>query len=239
MTHFLYQIDTYTTKPMQKILIWSKQDSLIQLISGQFPQMKIFASDNVDKIYQYAQHQLFDLLIADFGQSNCQTALELIGYFNQSSYSTRSLVICQYLTHSNERAGIYQAGGSDMISHPFSPIELKQHISNLLRLEKVYPDHTLAVGPVRLNAETGTLLIESRPPKPLRRKENQILACLIRHRPNVVTKTMLIDYVWGNVSKLPTESTLDVYIRRLRIHLGEFHNLIKTSRGFGYYFAQN
>lgn len=221
---------------MQKILVWTKQHSLDQLIAHQFSDRQIFSTTRLEKAQKLCKKTNFDLAILDYGREKPES-LDFIEHLREASFSTKTMVIGDYLINSLERTNLYQAGASDILVHPFSPLELNQRITNLLGFVKIYPNQTICAGPVRLNSQTGTLTLKNGRSTPLRKKENEILACLIRHRPSIVTKTMLLNYVWGNSENTPSESTLDVYIRRLRIHLGEFHHLIKTSRGFGYYFA--
>ena len=71
--------------------------------------------------------------------------------------------------------------------------------------------------------------------KQLRRKETQLLACLMIHKNTVVSRDNLIEYVWGITDAQPNYNTLDVYIRRIRMAFGREHaHLIKTKRSFGY-----
>lgn len=221
---------------MQKILVWTKQYSLDQLIAHQFGHDQVSSTTRLEKAQKLCKTTSFDLAIIDFGRKKSEV-LDFLEHLREDSFSTKSLIIGEYLISSRDRINLYQAGASDILAHPFSPVELNQRIINLLGFVKIYPNQTICAGPVRLNSQTGTLTLKDGKPTPLRKKENEILACLIRHRPSIVTKTMLLNYVWGNSENTPSESTLDVYIRRLRIHLGQFHHLIKTSRGFGYYFA--
>lgn len=71
---------------------------------------------------------------------------------------------------------------------------------------------------------------------PLRPKEFDLLAALIRHRGKVVSKAQLLREVWGYATG--TESrTVDTHVAALRQHLGDdpqSPRYIVTARGAGY-----
>ena len=56
---------------------------------------------------------------------------------------------------------------------------------------------------------------------------------LIKFRNQVVDRQIIKKTVWFD-SEYPRKNTVDVYVRRLRMTLGEFGQRIKTVRGFGY-----
>ncbi|MDQ3009032.1 MAG: response regulator transcription factor, partial [bacterium] len=126
-----------------------------------------------------------------------------------------------------------EKGADDYIPKPFSPAELWLKISKWLHVQKRKQYQLLNIGPIEFIADTGVLLDRDKQ-KTLRRREASILACLLRYKNAVVSRDTIIDTVWRMSDEPPTFSTLDVYIRRLRIALGEHHRLIKTVRGFGY-----
>jgi len=221
---------------MQKILILSKDNKLANLVSRQLKKNQVNHVVTLEQVYNLLEKIHYDVFIVQYDEYKTQV-FELLDFLYQDYFSIRSLLLTNHHLTLTERSAVYKTGCFDILTAPFLPIELKQKIQHLLSLVKVFPDYTICAGPVKLNPQTGTLVVANKKPKPLRKMESNILACLLRHRPRVVTKNMLIDYVWGPIDQTPCYSTLDVYIRRLRIHLGKFHNLIKTSRGFGYYFA--
>ena len=66
-------------------------------------------------------------------------------------------------------------------------------------------------------------------------KEFSLLAYLMRHPGKVLSKTRILDNVWGYDSD-PLTNVVEVYIRHLRqkIDGSEGPSLIHTVRGFGY-----
>ena len=164
--------------------------------------------------------------------------IEIAEYLGETSLRTKIIIISNQKTSIQDRIEAYRCGACDFFSKPFNLTEFKYKISALLQLEKILPNSTLQYSSIKLNPETGTLYLGEKLQTHLRKKESAILTCLLRHRPKIVTKTMIIDYVWGETENVPTHSTVDVYIRRLRTHLGSAHCLIKTARGYGYYITE-
>lgn len=78
------------------------------------------------------------------------------------------------------------------------------------------------------------LVLLDRQPVPMRRKEYDLLALLVRHAGQVVPRAVLLFQVWGYGSAVRTR-TLDVHVRRLRKKLGSRAE-IETVFGVGYRF---
>jgi len=92
-------------------------------------------------------------------------------------------------------------------------------------------------GPVRLDVDRHTVVVRGQGvTMPL--KEFDLLEILVRNSGRVLTRTQLIDRVWGS-DYVGDTKTLDVHIKRLRAKIEEdpanpLH--ITTVRGLGYKF---
>ena len=74
----------------------------------------------------------------------------------------------------------------------------------------------------------------------LRLREYDLLLFLAQHRGQVVSRTTLLDQVWG-CDEFIDDRTVDVHIHRLRQKLAEIDpraDLIQTERGIGYRLAE-
>jgi hypothetical protein len=86
-----------------------------------------------------------------------------------------------------------------------------------------------------LNLENRTAELENKALK-LTRKEFDLLAMLMRHAGEVVPREALLAAVWGYQAGVRTR-TLDVHVRRLRVHLERPAGpSIETVFGIGYRF---
>ena len=64
--------------------------------------------------------------------------------------------------------------------------------------------------------------------------EFRLLACLLRHQGRVLTKTQLLQHVWG-ADYTGQSQVVETYVSYLRRKLGRFGPpLIRTRRGHGY-----
>ncbi|MCA9372945.1 response regulator transcription factor [Candidatus Woesebacteria bacterium] len=165
--------------------------------------------------------------------------IELAEFLSETALQTKILITSKEFGALSQRIAAYEAGASDVLIKPLDMTEFKYKVLAYLKLQKVLSHTTLSYASIKLNPKTGTLFLSDGSQTHLRKKETAILTCLLRHRPKIVTKDMIIDYVWGDSESLPTHSTIDVYVRRLRTHLKHHHRVIKTARGFGYYLSDS
>lgn len=73
----------------------------------------------------------------------------------------------------------------------------------------------------------------------LTRKEQQLLATMMRHQGRILSREELYALVWGRKMR-PGDRTVDVFVRKLRVRLEEVlpgWKFIHTHFGFGYRFA--
>jgi two-component system response regulator RegX3 len=133
-----------------------------------------------------------------------------------------------------------ELGADDYVTKPYSSRELIARIKAVLRrnssdAEAADASDIHTAGPVKidtakhqvtLNGESITL--------PL--KEFELLEYLVRNAGRVLTRSQLIDRVWGG-DYFGDTKTLDVHIKRLRSKIEEDPAnpvLIQTIRGLGY-----
>ena len=127
-------------------------------------------------------------------------------------------------------------GGDDYITKPYSVPVLLARIKAVLRRSSGGPEQTdlLEAGKLRLSLTKGVVSSGGKAVE-LSRNELQILACLMVHTGQIVSRADLIDALWDNQIYID-DNTLSVNMTRLRGKLAEIGlpDAIKTRRGMGY-----
>ena len=127
-------------------------------------------------------------------------------------------------------------GGDDYITKPYSVPVLLARIKAVLRRSSGEPEpaDTLEAGGLRLSLTKGVVSANGKTAE-LTRNELQILACLMAHTGQIVSRADLIDALWDNQIYID-DNTLSVNMTRLRGKLAQIGlpDAIKTRRGMGY-----
>ncbi|MSO27369.1 MAG: response regulator transcription factor [Candidatus Nanopelagicales bacterium] len=131
-----------------------------------------------------------------------------------------------------------ELGADDYVTKPFSSRELLARVRAVLRrygdFEEILPI-VVEAGPVRLDIDRHIVSVRGESvAMPL--KEFDLLEMLVRNSGRVITRSQLIDRVWGH-DYVGDTKTLDVHVKRLRAKIEEdpanpVHLL--TVRGLGY-----
>lgn len=200
---------------------------LKQLLSAEY---RVEVARSIEETDAVLESKKVDLVLLDRLVSDGDT-IELLPYIRECSPATRILMMSSRAAVEERINGLSQ-GADDYVPKPLDPQEVLWRARRLLQLERAAIEDWQQVGVLRFNRLTGEtysgqLLVHLRP------REAQILSCLLRFKNRVVTRNTIVSHVWGS-SEVPTNTTIDVYLRRLRMMLGETASYIETVRGFGY-----
>ena len=135
-----------------------------------------------------------------------------------------------------ERIAGLNAGASDCLSPPFAQSELIARIeANLIRhSDKVVRQPILRCADILLNRNTREVFRGEQSIR-LTAKEFDLLECLMDHYFQVLTRTQILERVWGH-EYMGKSNIIEVYIRYLRrkLEISNNNRLIHTVRGVGY-----
>ena len=180
-----------------------------------------------------ALHCTFDAAIIDRMLPGLD-GLALIAALRQAGNKLPVLILSA-LGQVDHRVEGLQAGGDDYLAKPFAFSELEARLAALVRRAGVEAAETsLALADLELDLLSRTVTRAGREIA-LQPKEFAVLEYLLRHAGQVVTRTMLLEHVWGYHFD-PQTNVIDVHISRLRqkIDKGFDTPLLHTVRGAGY-----
>jgi len=183
---------------------------------------------------QLAVDAAYELLIVDLGLPDMD-GLDLIDHLRRMGVRAPVLILSARRSVDDRVRGLEQ-GGDDYLTKPFAFAELLARLRNLLKRNapSVSESTRLRVQDLELDllrreaTRAGQIL-------PLTTQEFVLLEYLCRNAGRVVTRSMILDKVWG-MRIQPDTNVVDVHIYRLRgkVDGKGMQPLIRTLRGVGY-----
>ena len=173
-----------------------------------------------------------DLIILDISLPRMD-GIQVLGRLREKKVATPVLLLTARAAVEDKVLGL-DAGADDYLTKPFAFEELVARVRALLRRRGEggasllrYADLTL--DPARRTVFRGETKIE------LTAKEFALLEYFLRNPERVLTRTMILDHVWGYDFD-PETNVIDVYVNYLRKKIDSDRDLklIHTVRGAGY-----
>ncbi len=182
-----------------------------------------------------AQSEKYDALIIDRMLPELD-GLSVIQELRGSGHLTPILILSA-LGDVDDRVKGLRSGGDDYLVKPFAFAELLARIEILARRTQSTnsngTDTVLTTGDLELDLLTRKVR-RSQKTIELQSREFNLLEYMLRHKGQVVTRTMLLEAVWDYHFD-PQTNVIDVHISRLRKKIDDQGGkIIKTVRGAGY-----
>jgi len=192
--------------------------------------------DGRDGLY-LATSSEFDLVILDRNLPGMD-GLGVLKAIRATGLET-PIIILSAISHVDERVKGLRAGGDDYVTKPFHFSELHARADVLLkRKAPAAAQTTLSCGDLTMELLARRVSRAGREITLLPR-EFKLLEFFLRHKEQVVTRTMLLEGVW-DYRYDPHTNIIDTHISRLRkkIEDGFEEPILHTVRGVGYRFSR-
>ena len=153
----------------------------------------------------------------------------------RTSDNKSPVLILSALGEIDDRVNGLRAGGDDYLVKPFAFSELLARLEALVRRARAEgPETVLRVGDLEMDL-LARLVKRAGRAIDLQPREFRLLEFLMRHRGQVVTRTMLLENVWDYHFD-PQTNVIDVHVSRLRRKIDRDFGepLLHTVRGAGY-----
>lgn len=192
------------------------------------------ASDGIMGV-ERASSERFDVMLLDVmlpgkdGRMVCRELREL--------KNPIPILMLTALDHTEDKVCALRGGADDYLTKPFDFDELLARIEALARRGRGYPSEPPSVvrlGNLMLERDSMRVLLGGEPVE-LTAKEYQLLDLFVSSPGKVLSRSRILNKVWGYDSD-PLTNVVDVYVRRLRgkMQWDSETGWIKTVRHYGY-----
>lgn len=179
-----------------------------------------------------AESEQYDLIVLDIMLPKID-GLTLCKNLRAKNIKTPILMLTAKSSTDDKVAGL-DSGADDYLTKPFSFVEFRSRIHALIRRSHQEASPVLSIEELELNPLKHSVSRNGTPLK-LTPKEFAILELLLRHKGEVVTRTMITDHVWDyNFDGM--SNVVDVFVASLRkkVDAKAKKKLIETVHGVGF-----
>src|SRR6187399_3168897 len=170
----------------------------------------------------------YDAVILDIGLPQMD-GISVVERWRRDGRKMPVLMLTARDRWSDKVSGI-DAGADDYVTKPFHIEEILARVRALIRRAAGHASSELSCGPLRLDTKASKADVNGVPLK-LTSHEFRLLAYLMHHSGEVVSRTELVEHLYDQDFDRDSNTT-EVFVGRLRKKLES--NLIQTVRGLGY-----
>jgi two-component system, OmpR family, response regulator len=185
-----------------------------------------------DSGYEYASSKPYDAIVLDIMLPG-RDGLSILRSLREQKNEVPVILLTARAELSERLEGL-NLGADDYLTKPFFVEELVARIRAIARRASGENLNALEHGPLSVDLLTRQLLVEGKEIE-LTTREFNLLAFFLRSPGRVLTRTQILEQVWGYHFD-PGTNIVDVYVRRLRQKItpnGE-PRLFEAVRGVGY-----
>lgn len=170
----------------------------------------------------------YDAVVLDIGLPQMD-GISVIERWRRDGRKMPVLILTARDRWSDKVSGI-DAGADDYVTKPYHIEEVLARVRALIRRAAGHASSELECGPLLLDTKSSKATVDGVPLK-LTSHEFRLLAYLMHHKGNVVSRTELVEHLYDQDFDRDS-NTIEVFVGRLRRKLGV--DLIETVRGMGY-----
>jgi two-component system, OmpR family, response regulator len=170
----------------------------------------------------------YDAVILDIGLPQMD-GISVVERWRRDGRKMPVLMLTARDRWSDKVSGI-DAGADDYVAKPFHIEEVLARVRALIRRAAGHASSELMCGPLRLDTRASKADLDGVPLK-LTSHEFRLLAYLMHHMGEVVSRTELVEHLYDQDFDRDS-NTIEVFVGRLRKKMGI--DLIETVRGMGY-----
>lgn len=170
----------------------------------------------------------YDAIVLDIGLPQMD-GISVVERWRREGRKMPVLMLTARDRWSDKVAGI-DAGADDYVTKPFHIEEVLARVRALIRRAAGHASSELSCGPLRLDTKASKVDVNGVPLK-LTSHEFRLLAYLMHHMGEVVSRTELVEHLYDQDFDRDS-NTIEVFVGRLRKKMGI--DMIETVRGMGY-----
>jgi two-component system OmpR family response regulator len=170
----------------------------------------------------------YDAVVLDIGLPQMD-GISVVERWRQDGKKMPVLMLTARDRWSDKVSGI-DAGADDYVTKPFHIEEVLARVRALIRRAAGHASSELICGPVRVDTKASKADVNGKPLK-LTSHEFRLLAYLMHHMGEVVSRTELVEHLYDQDFDRDS-NTIEVFVGRLRKKMGI--DMIETVRGMGY-----
>jgi two-component system OmpR family response regulator len=185
-------------------------------------------ADNGMDAHYMGDTESYDAVILDLGLPQMD-GISVLRKWRAAGRSMPVLILTARDSWHEKVAGI-DAGADDYLTKPFHMEELLARLRALIRRAGGHASSELVCGPLTLDTRNSRATVSGQA-LTLTSHEYRVLAYLMHHRDEVVSRSDLVEHIYAQDFDRDS-NTVEVFIGRLRKKLPP--GLIETVRGLGY-----